>query len=275
MSLLPIASKFFLRAVAAAILFLGALHVPVSAQTKPKVTSSGVEDPSSAIWVGNSFYYYNNGMPGLLTQIIVSANPGYKIRQTMATIGGSGFDWHDMDSYFRPNAVGSYSFDGNNNVVFNKPNRLFDLAVMMDCSQCPIHPTLGKVFVDFAKKNSDIVRKHGAKPVFFMSWAYQDKPEMTAELAEAYTKAANDNDAFVIPVGLAFARSIAQRPALNLYQPDKRHPTLAGTYLGAVTAYAALFKKSAVGIKHDAGLGEETARFLQKIADETVKAYYQ
>jgi hypothetical protein len=32
------------------------------------------------------------------------------------------------------------------------------------------------------------VRKHGARPVYFMSWAYQDKPEMTAQLAEAYTR---------------------------------------------------------------------------------------
>jgi hypothetical protein len=28
-----------------------------------------------------------------------------------------------------------------------------------------------------------------------MSWAYADKPGVTAELAEAYTRAGNDNDA--------------------------------------------------------------------------------
>ena len=38
------------------------------------------------------------------------------------------------------------------------------------------------VFTDYAKKNSEIVRAKGAKPVFFMSWAYADKPEMTAQL---------------------------------------------------------------------------------------------
>ena len=91
--------------------------------------------------------------------------------------------------------------------MFNKLDRLFDLAIMMDCSQCPIHPQLKSVFVEYARKHSDTVRKHGAKPVWFMSWAYADKPEMTAELAEAYTRAANDNDAFVIPAGLAFARA--------------------------------------------------------------------
>ena len=62
-------------------------------------------------------------------------------------------------------------------------------------------------FTEYAKKNSDIVRAKGAKPVFFMSWAYADKPEMTAQLAEAYTVAGNANNALVIPAGLAFAQA--------------------------------------------------------------------
>lgn len=261
--------------IAAALIGLVVAAGPVAAQTKPRVLTSGVENPASAIWVGNSFFYYNNSMHGHVTRLLASANPGYRFRQSSVTIGGSGFDWHDMESYFRPNAIGSYSFDNNNNVVFNKLERLFDVAIMMDCSQCPVHPVLSRVFTDYARKNSEIVRRHGARPVFFMSWAYADKPEMTQELAEAYTRAANDNDAFVIPAGLAFARAMQQRPAVNLYNPDKRHPSLAGTYLAACTVYASLFGKSPVGLKYDAGLGPETALFLQTIAEETVKAYHQ
>src|SRR5262249_44439608 len=158
--------------------------------------------------------------------------------------------------------------------VFNKLDRLFDLAIMMDCSQCPIHPQLKSVFFKQMKLNADIVRKHGAKPVFFMSWAYADKPEMTAQLADAYTTAANDDTAFVIPAGLAFARSLAQRPTLILNVDDKRHPTLAGTYLAAATTYSALFRKSPVGLKYTAGLDQETAAFLQATAWQTLQAYF-
>jgi hypothetical protein len=243
--------------------------------SKVKVMASGVEKPASMLWTGNSFFYFNNSLHGHVTALLASADPSYRLRQTSVTISGSGIDWHDMESYFRPKAIGSYSFDANNNVVFNNPTRLFDIAVMMDCSQCPIHPTLAKVFTEYAKKNADIARKHGAKPVFFMSWAYADKPEMTQELAEAYIKAGNENDALVIPAGLAFARSIAKRPELNLYTADKRHPSLAGTYLSAVTSYAAIFKKSPVGLKYDAGLGAETASHLQAVAQETVEAFYK
>jgi hypothetical protein len=249
---------------------------PASAQTKPAVKTLGPDFPKSEMFIGNSFFYYNNGMPGHVSLLEKAADPEHKqdYRATMVTIGGSGFDWHDVESYFRPDAIGRYSFDDHNNVVFNKPGKQFDAAVMMDCSQCPIHPTLKPIFTEYAKKDSDIVRAHGATPIFFMSWAYADKPEMTAQLAEAYTVAGNANNALVIPAGLAFARALAKQPELNLYVADKRHPTLAGTYLAACTVFAALTGRSPVGNTYTAGLDEPTAHLLQQVAWDTVQDYY-
>jgi hypothetical protein len=245
--------------------------------TSPAVTSLGPDFPKSAIFIGNSFFYYNNGMPGHVTLLEKAADPEHKqdYRNTMMAIGGAGFDRHDVESYFRPNAIGSHSFDEQNNVAFNKPDKLFDVAVMMDCSQCPIHPRLKGVFTHYAKKNSDIVRAHGARPVFFMSWAYADKPEMTAQLAEAYTVAGNENNALVIPAGLAFARALRKQPELSLHVADKRHPSRAGTYLAACTVFAALTGRSPVGNSYLAGIDEPTARFLQTVAWETVQEYYK
>jgi hypothetical protein len=244
------------------------------AQTKPKLTDVG--SPKTAIFIGNSFFYYNNSLHAHVLSMRRAADPANRAayRNTSVTISGSGFDWHDVDHYFRPNAIGRYSFDDKNNIVFNKFDKLFDVAIMMDCSQCPVHPQLGTIFTEFAKKSSDAARKNGAKAVFFMSWAYADKPEMTAQLAEAYTIAGNANDAFVIPVGLAFAQSIAKRPELNLYAPDKRHPSMLGTYLSAATVYASLYRESPVGNTYTAGIDAETARFLQTIAWDTAQEYY-
>lgn len=242
-------------------------------QPKPKVLDLATETPRSVLYVGNSFFYYNNSLHGHVTQLVQGSTPPLPLRSSSVTISGSGFDWHDVDSYFRPNGIGQYSFDRNNNVVFNKLDKLFDVAILMDCSQCPIHPQLKTVFRDYAKKHSDTVRKHGAAPVFFMSWAYADAPQMTAQLAEAYTQAGKDNGALVIPAGLAFARSIQQKPELNLYVADKRHPSLAGTYLSAVTVYASLYRKSPVGLPYTAGLDAATARHLQTVAWDTVQAY--
>ncbi len=148
----------------------------------------------------------------------------------MITISGSGLDWHDIDSYFRPNAVGRYSFDQDNNVVFNDLKRLFDVALVMDFKPGPVASSAGagsstimpgampQACVDMGPSRSSSC--HGP---------YKDKPDMTAPLAEKFTIAGNRHDALVVPAGLAFARSIAERPGLDLYVDDKRHPSLAGT----------------------------------------------
>ena len=264
-----------LRVLAVAFVALGGISL-AQAQTKPAVTTLGPDFPKTELFIGNSFFYYNNSMHSHVLAMQRAADPANKqaYRSTSVTISGSGLDWHDVESYFRPKAIGSYSFDDQNNVVFNKLEKLFDVAIMMDCSQCPIHPTLKSVFTDFAKKNSDTVRAKGAKPVFFMSWAYADKPEMTAQLAEAYTTAGNANNALVIPAGLAFARARSKQPELNLYVADKRHPSLAGTYLATCVVFAALTGRSPVGNPYVAGLDTPTAQFLQTVAWETVQEYY-
>ena len=107
-----------------------------------------------------------------------------------------------------------------------------------------------------------------------MTWAYKDKPEMALQLSEQYTIAGNDNDALVIPGGLAFANAIRKRPDLEFYQLDKRHPTLIGTYLSACTIYASVYKKSPVGNTYIAGIDPNLANFLQTTAWEKVQAYF-
>jgi hypothetical protein len=267
----PIMKK---AALLSTLIVLAALHNTAPAQSKPARTVVGGEAPQSVLWVGNSFFYYNNSMHGHVLNLIRAADPKSRARGVSVTISGSGIDWHDMESYFRPSGIGKYSFVGDNEIVFNKPGRQFDAVIMMDCSQCPIHPQLKSVFHEFVRKQSDIVVKNGARPVLFMSWAYKDKPEMTAQLAEQYTVAGNNNDLLVIPAGLAFAKAIAKRPDLELYQPDKRHPSLIGTYLAACTVYATVYKMSPVRNTYTAGIDPAIAGFLQSIAQETVQEYF-
>mgnify|MGYP007115114626 CR=1 FL=1 len=71
----------------------------------------------------------------------------------------------------------------------------------------------------------------------------------------------------------AIAASIARRPDINLYAPDKRHPSLADTYLSACTVYATLYRKSPVGLPYTAGLPADVATALQTAAWDTVQEY--
>lgn len=257
-------------AVTFTLALLAVLQPSVLAQTRPQRTDIG-QAPESILWVGNSFFYYNNSMHNHFGQLVRAAGAG--VRGSSVTISGSGLDWHDMDSLLRPDGLGRYSFVGDNEIRFNKPGRQYDTAIMMDCSQCPVHPQLQAAFHAAARKHAQTLAKAGVRPVLFMSWAYKDKPEMTAQLAEQYTVAANANDALVIPAGLAFARAMAKRPDIELYEADKRHPSLAGTYLAACTVYAALYRKTPVGLKYTAGLDPALATLLQTSAWEAVQEY--
>lgn len=250
-------------------LLAGCSTAPPAAKPAPAVST----EVKTLLWVGNSFFYYNNSMHGHVGRMLSEA--GVKgTRNTSATISGSGINWHDLEAHFKPGGVASYSFIANNEVRFNSFDKPFDGVMMMDCSQCPIHPKLQPIFFEYAAKHSATARSHGAAPIFFMSWAYQDKPEMTEQLAAEYIKAGKQNNALVVPAGLAFAASVAKRPELNLYVADKRHPSLAGTYLAACTVLASVYKTSPVGLKYNAGLPADVAAHLQAVAWETSQAFH-
>lgn len=234
----------------------------------PKVTQV-----KSMLWVGHSFFYYNNSMHGHVGRLLNAAGQiGH--RSSSATISGAGINWHDVEAHFKPNAVGSYSFVGDNEVRFNTFERAFDATLLMDCSQCPIHPKLQSVFYEYVKKHSSTVRKHGSEPILFMTWAYADKPEMTESLAAEYIKAGKLNNALVVPAGYAFANSVSKRPDISLIVADKRHPTLAGTYLAASTVLASVYKINPIGNKYTAGLSADVVKHLQTVAWETSQQFH-
>ena len=87
-------------------------------------TPSSAQAPGqirSMLWVGNSFFYYNNSMHGHVGQLLMgqSDNGKRNVRNVSATISGSGINWHDVEAHFKPGGVSSYSFVGDNEVRFN------------------------------------------------------------------------------------------------------------------------------------------------------------
>jgi hypothetical protein len=248
----------------------------VLAQTKPKIKHIGLEQPKTVLFVGHSFFYFNKSMHRYVSGLAIAADPKNKdqYRCTSITITMAGLTWHDVESYFKPGGVDSYSFTQDNKVVFNKFDKPFDVVIMNDCSQCPVHPQLKDIFHEYAQKHSQTVLKHGAKPALFMNWGYADRPEMTSQLAEQYTIAGNNNDVLVIPAGLAFAKALSKNPEIVIYDGDIRHPSLLGTYLSACTIYASLYRKSPVGNPYNGGIDAKTVNFLQEVAWETVNEYF-
>ena len=242
--------------------------VTANAQVRPKVVKLN-DVPKAVLFIGNSYFYFNNSLHNHVLNLLRSADPATPFNATSATISDAPLSQHDIDallsSHKRHSSPGE---DGGN-------RQRFDAVIVMDCSWCSTDTKRKPTFAETVAKDSAIARKYGAQPILFMTWAYADKPEMTARLADVYTAAGNDNDALVIPAGLAFARARTQRPELALNVPDRSHPSLAGTYLAACVVMASVYRRSPVGNTYHADLDDKTAAFLQDVAWTTVQDYYR
>ena len=128
-------------------------------------------------------------------------------------------------------------------------------------------------FTNTVNRYVKAIHSTGATPALFMTWAYKGAPEMTAQLAEAYTTAGHAADAIVAPVGLAFEKVRSGDKAITLINQDGKHPTLAGTYLAASVFYSVLFHQSPLELGYAAGLDADTARYLRNAAWQTTQEY--
>ena len=126
------------------------------------------------------------------------------------------------------------------------------------------------------------IKQHGARTALYMTHAYvkphkKADPAMIRDIEKLYVEAGNKAGALVIPVGLAFEEAYKQRPDMKLHkQFDGSHPDLIGTYLAACVVYASLYNASPVGNPYDyyGKIDKDTAAFLQKVADKTVRTFY-
>ena len=239
-------------------LLLAAAIAAFPSAAAPKVTH--VKPPKNILFIGNSFSYYNNSLHGHVRLLYRAVDPEAEKHMVFKSLTISG-------GFLREQAPALPAM---------LKSRKWDVVILQGNSNEPLPGNKKRHddFVETAKAFDRQIDAAGAQTAFYMTWAYQDKPEMTGELAAEYEKVGNETDALVVPVGLAFARVREARPSLVMHVEDKMHPTLPGTYLAACTFYAALFGKTPVGNPYIAGLDPELAKFLQQAAWDTVRQYY-
>lgn len=211
--------------------------------------------PENVLFVGNSFTYYNNSLHNHYRQLLRAANPD-----------------GELTGYARIMTISGGQLPEHAGLPAMLSSTRWDVVVLQGHSLGPISEDTAGPFREAARRFAAQIREAGARPVFFMTWAYTGEPGMTAELDVAYSAIGRELAAEVVPVGLAFATVTEQRPDIALRVADARHPTVAGTYLAACTFFAAL-RGNPEGLAYDAGLGQETAAYLQRVAQETVTAY--
>lgn len=226
---------------------------------KDEDTQHLVQVPKKVLFMGNSFTYFNNSLHYHVEKLRrhalkPEAFAEYNFRA--ATIAGG------------------YWFEHQASLNSLTENKAWDVVVLQGHSREAIDEDKRLTFQASLAQSIALLKKRGAKPMLFMTWAYKHSPEMITELEQQYTDIANDLNVVLVPVGSAFDRSLDARPDILLHAQDGIHPSREGTYLAACVFYTVLYGQSPEGLHYKMGLSEKAATFLQQVAYRTVATFW-
>lgn len=236
----------------------------------PEIKKLKHTSPKSILFVGNSYLYYNDSLHNHFKRMADEKYPGYEgsVNVKSSTIGGSRLEHHNLDHLLKPKAISS----------INK----FELVVLQGGSGEGLSKKDRKAFAKTANEHIERIKANGSEAALYMIHAYVEPhqsfdPNLIRVIEKMYVTAGNKNQTLVIPVGLAFANAYKQQPGIKLHNLDGTHPALLGTYLAACTVFASVFNESPVGLNYDYNglINPDDKLFLQKIAESTVRTFYQ
>ena len=223
------------------------------------------------LFIGNSYTYFND-LPSIVSRLAADRK-GNKLLETAAiTKGGATLKFHWEEGF----------------ALEKLKQERWDYVVLQEQSLLPINNR--DIMHTYARLFDAEIKRAGAKTIFFLTWARQNRPEMQQALTEAYFSIARELGAMVAPVGIAWQNALKENPKLVLHDRDQSHPNFAGSYLAASVFYALLYDRSPEGLAEkgpkkepatsendlsnspDAvNLTDADAAFIHRVAWKTVK----
>ncbi len=208
------------------------------------------------LFIGNS-YTQKNDLPGTFANLVRSA--GGSIEVSMIAPGGAFLADHAADPTVASTIAGTR----------------WTAVVLQEQSLAPASPdVLQSRSIPAVVTLAGLIQADGAQPWLLETWAHRDGwPDLGLDylgmqdaLDAGYQAMSERAGAPIIRAGEAWRRALSEAPTVTLWQDDGSHPTAAGTYLAACTAYLALTGASPVGLVEHGGLSDEDALALQKAA---------
>lgn len=244
-------------------LILVALFFPFSALAQQA-------DSLEILFVGNSYTYFWN-LPQHVS--LMAASQGHALVTRQSTAGGSNWEHHLM---------GERKLES----VRLINDASWDYVILQNHSTSTIDRP-----EDFHKNGRQLinmVRKAGARPVLYMTWARKFNPLMQEAITREYLSLARSEKIPVVPIGMIWAKVRTLRPELELFDPDGSHPSPIGTYLNGLIFYKFFSGEPTVDIPNRLQTtdknGEKTylnflsqndADFLQQVVDEFDLSVYK
>ncbi len=216
-------------------------------------------------FAGNS-YTYTNSMPDMLKALATAM--GDTVVYAMSAPGGHTFQQHTT----------------NTTTLTGITSQPWDIVILQEQSQIPSFPP-AQVATDcypYARWLDSFINDYDSciETMFMMTWGRKNGDAMNCasypvvctyagmqgRLRESYLEMTMNNHASVAPVGAAWKVVVDSFPAIELYQPDESHPSVAGSYLEACVLYASAFHRSPEGCSYVSSLTPSVAATLQRIA---------
>ncbi|GAB5551772.1 MAG: hypothetical protein Sapg2KO_13630 [Saprospiraceae bacterium] len=182
------------------------------------------------LFVGNSYTYFWN-LPQVVAQMAVERDIAITTRQS--TSGGTNLGQH----YRGAKALKSVELIQSGD---------FNIVVLQDHSRRAIDAPDSLMY--YGALLGEMVKKSGAQPYVYLTWARQWDPSMQDPITKEYMALAKKINAKVVPVGLAWEKAREINPHFPLYDQDQSHPSSLGTYLSACVFFAVMTDQSPVGL---------------------------
>ncbi len=145
-------------------------------------------------------------------------------------------------------------------------------------------PSAGKegreILLKYGKLFADEITKAGGIPAMYMVWPASSRAFDFERVRETYKLGAEAVNGLFLPVGEAWLAAQTKNRQLVLYSQDGFHPTVAATYLAALTMYERFYTRTPVGLpaklKLSSGtkidISSEDAAILQQAASAKFKS---
>jgi hypothetical protein len=233
-------------------------------------TSLKNKNPERVLYIGNSYLYYNDSLHNHVRRMLEEfyENEIDTSNYKSVTISGSRSWHHNID----------YPIEHKNLGAENP----FQLVIFQGGSGETETTIVRKIFADTAKDVINTIHKSGAEAALYMIHAYVEphkntNPNMIEDIKKMYIDAGNENNALVIPVGIAFENAYKAKPGIELHKSfDGSHPSLLGTYLAACIVFASITQQSPLEIDYNyyGEISNTDKTFLQEVAHKTVEDFF-
>ena len=216
------------------------------------------------LFIGNS---YTSQCSDTITELFKNESPDWKL--TFHTKGGKDLAYH-LAEPATEKLIGSQKWD---------------FVILQEQSQkSGLGGKSSQGFHNDVASFSKIIRDTGSTPCLYLTWGrkagdkknpkiYPNYQAMQKKISTAYFKAGKNNQARILPVGLAYSKVKQQDKALfeSLYKKDGSHPSEIGAYVVSSVFWGGLTGQDPTTIKWRGAIEKPKALMLRQAAQSALE----